>query len=69
LERDPENELLLRASSSSLGGSLGSDPVSLLKLRSSLLKLGNELKEFGRNPVKELWEMSNDSKDLSLVMD
>lgn len=41
----------------------------LLKLRSSLLKLDKEAMEFGRNPIRELWEMSRDSKDLSLVME
>lgn len=52
-----------------MGGNFGSDPASLLKLRSSLLKLGSEFKAFGRNPDKKLCEMSNDSRDLRLVME
>lgn len=61
--------MLFKASSSKFEGNFGNPPASLLKLRSILLKLDIEFIFFGRDPVKELREMSSDSSDLRVVIE
>ena len=67
--RGPDRELALIASSSKLDGSFGIEPVSLLKLRSSLRSVVREFIEFGRYPERELCARSRDRSDLRVVME
>lgn len=69
LKRNPDSKLALMASWRRFGGSFGIDPVRLLKLRSSRLRPVAEFNVFGKMPERELWDMSMDSKDLSVKME
>ena len=45
------------------------EPVNRLKLRSRRLKTERKCRVLGRFPARELWEKSNDSRDLRLEIE